>query len=228
MLTIKETLLDLTNKLRAHEIQYHRPPHSVFLLAVSKDQPASKILDAVAQGQLAFGENYLQEALAKMKEVNHPYIEWHFIGHIQSNKTRAIAENFAWVHTVCSEKIAQRLNEQRPSALPPLNICLEVNVNNEANKSGLIKSEEILALAKSCAHLPHLHLRGLMAIPAQTDIFSEQRANFHKLWLLQQMLIQNGMDIDTLSMGMTDDLEAAIAEGSTLVRVGRGIFGKRG
>lgn len=227
MTTISENILNISRQLSCYETQYHRPQNAVFLLAVSKGQPHEKIREAVAAGQLAFGENYLQEALAKIKLVNLPDVEWHFIGHIQSNKTRLIAENFSWVHTICSPKIARRLNEQRPCSMPPLNVCLEVNISKEVTKSLIIELDEILALARYCTDFPNLRLRGLMAIPAQTTIFSEQRAAFHQLWLLQQMLQTNGLNVDTLSMGMTQDLEAAVAEGSTLVRVGQGIFGER-
>jgi len=219
------------NQLHRHilefEEKYHRVPHSVFLLAISKGQDLEKIQQAIAAGQLAFGENYLQEALKKIAEINHPQIEWHFTGHIQSNKTQEIARHFSWAHTVTNQKIAQRLNDQRPAILAPLNICLEVNVSREASKSGVMALEELVSLARFCISLPRLKLRGLMTIPQPQEKFEAQRAELHQLVLMKEELCQRGFELDTLSMGMTDDLEAAIAEGATMVRVGRGIFGGR-
>lgn len=177
-------------------------------------------------GQNCFGENYLQEALPKMIALSNKSIEWHFIGSIQSNKTRNIAGHFAWVHSVDDMKIARRLNDQRPRHLPPLNICIEINVSHEATKSG-IDFDKALALAQYCLTLPRLKLRGLMTIPAPMKNFNEQRNEFHKLFLLYQSLRGKGFTLDTLSMGMSGDFEAAIAEGSTLVRIGAGIFGER-
>jgi pyridoxal phosphate enzyme (YggS family) len=197
---------------------------------VSKTFPAQAVLDAMAAGQMAFGENYLQEALDKIASVAQAQpdaaVEWHFIGPIQSNKTRPIAASFAWVHTVDRLKIAQRLSEQRPPELGPLNICLQVNISGEASKSGA-SPEELPALAREVAQLPNLRLRGLMAIPEPTTDVAEQRAAFARVRALFDALRAEGLALDTLSMGMSGDLAPAIAEGATIVRVGSAIFGKR-
>lgn len=200
------------------------------LLAVSKTFPADAVIEAADAGQHAFGENYLQEALDKQQAVHalRPALalEWHFIGPIQSNKTRPVAEHFAWAHAVDREKIARRLSEQRPPHLPPLNICLQVNVSDEASKSG-VSPAELLALAQAVVTLPNLKLRGLMAIPEPTDDVELQRKPFTLLRQLQQQLADMGIATDTLSMGMSSDMQVAIAEGATIVRVGTAIFGKR-
>ncbi|VXA92205.1 putative enzyme [Pseudomonas sp. 8BK] len=196
---------------------------TVGLLAVSKTKPAAAIRQAFAAGTRNFGENYLQEALEKQAELSDLPLTWHFIGPIQSNKTKPIAEHFAWVHSVDRLKIAQRLSDQRPAHLPPLNICLQVNVSGEASKSGC-NPDELPALAQAVTQLPNLRLRGLMTIPEPTDDPSEQRAAFARLRELQQDL---NLDLDTLSMGMSHDLEAAIAEGATWVRIGTALFGAR-
>ena len=227
MPTIQQNLLQLKDTIRALEKKYQRADNSVSLLAMSKGQSLEKLEAAIASGQRLFGENYLQEALAKIAALTEPGLEWHFTGSIQSNKTRQIAEHFTWVHTVASQKSAQRLNEQRPPQLPPLNICLEINVSQEATKAGLREEKEIKALAEFCLSLPRLSLRGLMAIPVPRATLVEQRAELHQLVLLKEELCRQGYVLDTLSMGMTDDLEAAIAEGATYIRVGRGIFGPR-
>ncbi|HWW04885.1 YggS family pyridoxal phosphate-dependent enzyme [Collimonas sp.] len=220
-----------------------RRPDSVALLAVSKTFGPEMVLEAIAAGQRAFGENYLQEALAKMAAVEQALqstpgagagvlLEWHFIGPIQSNKTRAIAEHFDWVHTVDREKIAQRLSQQRPPQLAPLNICLQVNISGEASKSGMAPAE-VLDVARAIAELPGLRLRGLMAIPEPTDDQQKQHAAFRQtrelLVQLQSALTQQraGLQLDTLSMGMSADMVAAIEEGATIVRVGSAIFGQR-
>lgn len=203
-----------------------RDAAEISLLAVSKTMPASSIREAYIAGQTAFGENYLQEALDKMQELKDLPLDWHFIGPIQSNKTRLIAENFKWVHSVDRFKIAQRLSEQRPAALPPLNICLQINVSGENSKGG-IKAEEAATMAAAIAQLPNLKLRGLMAIPAPAEEMSAQRLPFVKMRELMADLNQQGLALDTLSMGMSHDLEAAILEGATIVRVGTAIFGKR-
>lgn len=221
MISIHEKLQAVLSRIREYEIKYQRPSHSVSLLAVSKSQASEKIQQAFAAGQLSFGENYLQEALSKMELLTEPAVQWHFIGSIQSNKTRLIAENFSWVHTVCSQKIAQRLNDQRLEHLPPLNVCLEVNLSGEGTKSGVTDREELFELTKFCQSLPRLKLRGLMTIPSLEKDFKKQREAFRQLRELKDV------SMDTLSMGMTDDMEAAIAEGATIVRVGRGIFGER-
>jgi pyridoxal phosphate enzyme (YggS family) len=216
----------ITDAVKASE----RTRNDVQLLAVSKTFPAQAVLDAMAAGQLAFGENYLQEALDKIASVAQAQpdaaVEWHFIGPIQSNKTRPIAASFAWVHTVERLKIAQRLSEQRPPELGPLNICLQVNISGEASKSGA-SPEELPALAREVAQLPNLRLRGLMAIPEPTTDVAEQRAAFARVRALFDALRAEGLELDTLSMGMSGDLAPAIAEGATIVRVGSAIFGKR-
>ncbi len=226
MPTIQENLSSLNNQIRDCEIRYHRPPHSVALLAVSKNQSIEKIQAAIAAGQTAFGENYLQEALIKMAALSQHTLEWHFIGPIQSNKTKKIAEQFAWVHSVSEKKILQRLNDQRPAALPPQNICLQINISHETTKSG-IAPDEVVELATFCTQLPHLKLRGLMAIPAPQTEFNKQCAELHKMNLLYAELREKGFALDTLSMGMSHDMEAAIAEGATLVRIGTALFGSR-
>jgi pyridoxal phosphate enzyme (YggS family) len=198
----------------------------VALLAVSKTQPAAVIAALAAAGQRQFGENYLQEALEKIEALRQLDLEWHFIGPLQSNKTRGIAENFAWVHSLDRLKLAQRLSEQRPDTLPALNICLQVNISDEASKRGL-NAVELADVAHAVAELPRLRLRGLMAIPAPSTDFVAQRGSFTHLRELQATLIATGVELDTLSMGMSDDLEAAIAEGATIVRVGTAIFGPR-
>lgn len=205
----------------------HRPQGSVMLLAVSKTKPLSSIEALVDAGQKAFGENYLQEALAKIEQ--RPDLEWHFIGPIQSNKTRPIAEHFEWVHSVDRFKIARRLSEQRPTNLAPLNILLEVNISEEPSKSGFTVAE-VLEQATEIAALPQLTLRGLMAIPAKAENREAQRQPFQKMHqlLIQLQKLCPESPIDTLSMGMSADLEAAILEGATLVRIGTDLFGVRG
>lgn len=207
-----------------------RARNEVQLLAVSKTFPAEAVVEAMAAGQRTFGENYLQEALDKMQEVARLQpetpIEWHFIGPIQSNKTRPIAASFNWVHTVDRLKIAQRLAEQRPPELGPLDICLQVNISGEASKSGAT-AEELPELARQVAQLPNLRLRGLMAIPEASNEPAQQRAAFARLRKLFENLRAGGLPLDTLSMGMSGDLAAAIAEGATIVRIGSAIFGAR-
>lgn len=206
--------------------KYQRNPKQVTLLAVSKTKPAEEIRHAFAAGQRRFGENYLQEALEKIHSLSDLQIEWHFIGAIQSNKTRDLAENFSWVHSVDRLKIARRLSQQRADSLPPLNICLQVNISDEESKSGFTSSD-IEAAADEVATLPHLQLRGLMAIPAKASSLQEQRATLAKMKSLFISLQKKHPHIDTLSMGMSGDMEAAIAEGSTLLRIGTAIFGAR-
>ncbi len=204
----------------------HRNATEVRLLAVSKTFPAMAVREAYSGGQSAFGENYLQEALEKIDALRDLPLEWHFIGPIQSNKTRAIAENFAWVHSVDRLKIAERLSAQRPSNLPPLNICLQVNVSEEESKSG-VTPEEALPLAQQLVNLPHIRLRGLMTIPAPAAGEMEQRAPFARMRMLLEKLNSQGLALDTLSMGMSHDYPAAIKEGATIVRIGTAIFGQR-
>lgn len=217
------SLQKILDRIRQAERDYQRPPGAVRLLAVSKGRSLQAIQTAVAAGQRAFGENYLQEALDKMQALAGLDLEWHFIGALQANKTRAIAENFAWVHSVDRFKIAQRLSQQRPAALPPLNVCLEVNISGEASKSG-VPVEALGDLAEQVQRLPRLRLRGLMVIPAPVADFAQQLLIYKKVYTLQQELIAQGFNLDTLSMGMSNDFEAAIAAGSTWVRIGAAIF----
>ncbi len=206
--------------------QYGRIDESVQLLAVSKTRSSDEIRKMASLGQLSYGENYLQEALQKIKDLGDLPLEWHFIGPIQSNKTRPIAENFAWVHSVERLKIAQRLNDQRPSGLPPLNICIQVNVSDEASKSGC-SLDELNELAKKIGQLPNIHLRGLMAIPQSISSFEQQCIPHAQLRKAMEKLNREGFNLDTLSMGMSGDLDAAIAEGATMVRIGTALFGPR-
>jgi len=206
--------------------QYHRNSNDIRLLAVSKTKPAEDIRSAFNAGQRCFGENYLQEALQKIQALHDLPIEWHFIGSIQSNKTRELAEHFSWIHSVDRLKIARRLSEQRPESMPPLNICLQVNISEESSKSGLLLNE-LDALVAEVVQLPNISLRGLMAIPAKADTLAAQRAIFNKIYLALQTLQKMHPELDTLSMGMSNDMEAAIAEGSTILRIGTAIFGAR-
>lgn len=205
-------------------------PESVALLAVSKGWPAQRLREVAACGQHAFGESYLQEAAGKIAELHdiaaELRLEWHFIGPLQSNKTRAVAEQFDWIHSLDREKLAERLSAQRPATLPPLQVCIQVNVSGEASKSGC-RPEEAGALARAIAQLPNLRLRGLMAIPEPTEDAGLLRVRFAMLRELQNSLNARGLTLDTLSMGMSHDLEAAILEGATIVRVGTAIFGER-
>ncbi|MBT9497841.1 MAG: YggS family pyridoxal phosphate-dependent enzyme [Zoogloea sp.] len=203
-----------------------REPAGVRLLAVSKTWPADSVREAAAAGQRAFGENYVQEGVAKVEALAGLGLEWHFIGPLQSNKTRLVANSFAWVHSIDRLKIAERLSEQRDVHLPPLEVCIQVNVSGEASKSG-VAPDDLPELARAVAALPRLRLRGLMAIPEPTSDVALQRARFASLRQLREQLNAGGLQLDTLSMGMSDDLEAAIAEGSTMVRVGTAIFGGR-
>ncbi|QBP77031.1 YggS family pyridoxal phosphate-dependent enzyme [Herbaspirillum huttiense] len=230
MSSIAQHLQHVQQQIAQAAGQAGRLPSSVQLLAVSKTFGPEAVAEAVAAGQRAFGENYLQEALDKIAAlpalVPETPLEWHFIGPLQSNKTRPIAEHFDWVHSVDRLKIAQRLSEQRPEELGPLNICLQVNISAEASKSGLTP-EELPEVAAQVAQLPRLRLRGLMAIPAPSDDMKQQRAAFAAVRGLYEQLRTGGLALDTLSMGMSADLEAAVAEGATIVRVGSAIFGAR-
>jgi pyridoxal phosphate enzyme (YggS family) len=203
-----------------------RPAESVQLLAVSKTWPAASVREAVAAGQRAFGENYVQEGAEKALELAGSGLEWHFIGPLQSNKTRLVAENFAWMHSVDRLKVAERLAAQRPPGLAPLQVCIQVNVSGEVSKSGCAPGEAA-TLARAVATLPNIRLRGLMAIPEPTDDTRLLRGRFAVLRDLRERLNAEGMQLDTLSMGMSHDLEDAIMEGATLVRVGTAIFGER-
>lgn len=226
MQTLKNRLIGIEDQIRNAEKQFNRLNKSVSLLAVSKTWPASMLRELAQAGQHRFGENYLQEALTKIEQLQDLDLEWHFIGPIQSNKTRDIAQHFDWVHTVDRLKIAQRLSNQRPDALAPLNICIQVNIDDEATKSG-ITANELMPLAAEISQLPHLNLRGLMIIPAKTDNVNQQQASFHKAHLLFEQLSTIYPSVDTLSMGMSNDMTLAIAEGSTMVRVGSALFGQR-
>jgi pyridoxal phosphate enzyme (YggS family) len=226
MTTIAERLQAVQACIHAAEADAGRQPGAVSLLAVSKAHSAAAVRDAFIAGLHWFGENYLQEALDKQAELADLAIEWHFIGPIQSNKTQAIAQHFAWVHGVDRLKIAERLSAARPGHLPPLQICIQVNVSNEASKSGVLPAE-LNALAEAIAKLPRLQLRGLMAIPAPTPEIEMQRKQFRMVRELYETLRGQGFTLDTLSMGMSEDFPAAIAEGATIVRVGSAIFGAR-
>lgn len=230
MSSIAQHLQHVQQQIAHAAAEAGRAPSSVQLLAVSKTFGPQAVAEAVAAGQRAFGENYLQEALDKIAAlpalVSDTPLEWHFIGPIQSNKTRPIAEHFAWVHSVDRLKIAQRLSEQRPEELGPLNICLQVNISAEESKSGLMP-QELPEVAAQVAQLPRLRLRGLMAIPAPSDDMKQQRAAFAAVRGLYEQLRASGLALDTLSMGMSADLAAAVAEGATIVRIGSAIFGAR-
>jgi len=230
-LTISDRYLQLLNDLREQELHYQRKAGSVNLVAVTKTHPAAVLREAWFAGMRDFGENYVQEALGKIRELSvsgsdTPGIVWHFIGPIQSNKTRDIAAHFDWVHSVDRLKIAQRLQEQRPVELPPLNVCVQINVSSEDTKSGT-DLEQARELCAAVSNMDRLRLRGLMAIPAPCDDFEQQRAAFRPLAALFRELQQQYPTMDTLSMGMTNDYPAAIAEGSTMVRIGSALFGSR-
>lgn len=226
MSTISANLQAVLARIDQTAQRYERNPRDIALLAVSKTWPAQAVRDAAAVGQRAFGENYVQEAVDKIAELGELGLEWHFIGPLQSNKTRLVAEHFDWVHSVDRLKIAERLAEQRPASLPPLSVCLQVNISGEAAKSG-VRPAEASAVAHAIANLPRLRLRGLMAIPAPEDNLEAQRRPFRRMHELYEQLRAEGLALDTLSMGMSHDLEAAIAEGATLLRIGTAIFGER-
>ena len=228
MATIAENIQEVRRRIAAACALAHRPVESVTLLAVGKTFPADAVRSAFDAGAQSVGENYVQEAIDKIAALAdlRDRLQWHLIGPLQSNKTRAVAESFDWVHTVDRLRIAQRLSEQRPASLPPLQLCLQVNISNEASKSGL-SADEVPAVAHAVAVLPGVRLRGLMAVPAPVDDPVAQRLPHARLRELLARLQRDGLDVDTLSMGMTADLEAAIAEGATIVRVGTAIFGAR-
>jgi len=226
MQALANNILEVRQRIQKAAIEAGRNADGITLLAVSKTKPATMLRQAYRQGLCDFGENYLQEALAKQREVQDLPLVWHFIGPLQSNKTRAVAESFAWVHSVDRLKIAQRLSEQRPSHLPALNVCLQVNIDGEASKSGFA-ADEVLDIASAVAALPGLHLRGLMALPKERRDYSAQCQAFARVRQLFLQLQSTLPNLDTLSMGMSGDLEAAIAEGATIVRIGSAIFGER-
>lgn len=224
MPAITERLQHLQAAIRSAELAVSRTPGSVQLVAVSKTKPAAAVAAAYQAGQRHFGESYVQEALCKQQALAHFNITWHFIGPLQSNKTRAIAAQFAWVHSVDRLKIAQRLSEQRPGYLPPLNVCLQVNISEEKSKSG-VSLAELPRLIDAVKNLPRLRLRGVMTIPAPEHDYEKQRLPYRKL---HDFVCHLDMpQLDTFSFGMSDDLQAAIAEGSTLVRIGTALFGVR-
>lgn len=226
MSKIPQNLQTIGAEIAQYSERYQRPANSVRLLAVSKRHSAEAIREAYDCGQRAFGENYAQEMVEKAQALSSLEIEWHFIGPLQSNKTKDVAATAHWVHAIDRLKIARRLSEQRPAGLPALNVCLQVNVNDEASKSG-VSVAELPALAAQVSELPGITLRGLMAIPEATHDPARQRANFAILAKAQADLNTAGYHLDTLSMGMSDDMEAAIAEGATIVRIGTAIFGAR-
>jgi len=216
----------LRQQVRAAEQRFQRAPNSVSILAVSKAKSTDAIRSLAAMGQTDFGENYLQEALAKQETLKDLGLTWHYIGQVQSNKTADIARHFAWVHSVDRLKTAERLSQQRPGDLPSLQTCIQVNLQNEASKAG-VSAIALPQLAAAIARLPHLHLRGLMAIPAASDDFEQQRAVFAQLRMLMEQLNAGGLALDTLSMGMSDDWQAAVAAGATWIRIGTALFGPR-
>lgn len=229
MTTIAANLQHQHERLQQACMRFGRPASAVGLLAVSKTFPAEAVAEAAAAGQTAFGENYIQEGVAKiqaLRELGMSHLEWHCIGPVQANKTRLVAEHFGWVESVDRLKIAQRLSDQRPDTLPPLQVCLQVNVDGGTTKSGVTPAE-LPTLAHAVAGLPRLHLRGLMCIPEPAPDFEAAKAVFESARALFDSLNAEGLALDTLSMGMSDDVEAAVAAGSTLVRVGRGVFGYR-
>lgn len=227
MLDIAQNLSQVRARIASAELKFLRPAGSVTLIAVSKTKSAAALQAAIELGQVCFGESYVQEAVEKIRQLENPALEWHFIGPIQSNKTKLIAENFSWVHSIDRLKVAQRLSEQRPNVLPPLKVCLQVNISEEPSKSG-VNVAELMDLVESVRQLPGLSLKGLMAIPQWQETFEAQRMPFRALrLLLDKINMEKGLALDVLSMGMSDDLEAAIAEGATHVRVGTDIFGER-
>lgn len=229
MRTIQQNLQDVRQKIALAASACGRQPEEIHLLAVSKTKPVAAIAEAIADGQRAFGENYVQEGVDKIHyfaEQQQTGLEWHFIGPLQANKSRLVAENFDWFHTLERQRIAQRLNDQRPATLAPLNVLIQINISDEASKAG-IALEEVATLAAAIAELPQLRLRGLMAIPAPESDYQRQLAVFQQMTAAFQTLQQQYPHIDTLSMGMSDDMAAAIAAGSTLVRIGSAIFGAR-
>ena len=226
MIGVTENLRKIRDLLAKAAISSERDPASVRLLAVSKKQPLEKVLEAAGAGQRDFGENLVAEGVEKCTATASLDLTWHFIGHLQSNKTRPVAEHFDWVHSIDRLKIAERLSAQRPAELGALQVCLQVNIDDEASKSG-VAPEALPELAQAVTALPRLELRGLMCLPAIRQGFEEQRLPFRRLRELAGSLAAHGIDTDTLSMGMSDDFEAAIAEGATIVRIGTAVFGPR-
>lgn len=226
MIRVTENLALIKDLLAAAAVEAKRDPNTVKLLAVSKKQPLDRVLAAASQGQRDFGENTVQEGFSKIQATAEEGLIWHFIGHLQNNKTRVVAENFDWVHTIDTLKTARRLSQQRPDELEALNVCIQVNVDDEPGKSG-VSIDALAELAAACAELPRIRLRGLMCLPRIRQEFEEQRVPFARLRELAARLRDNGIDTDTLSMGMSNDYRAAIFEGATMVRIGTAIFGER-
>lgn len=226
MSIIAENLKKVRSEIACSASINGRNTTDITLLAVSKTRPADDIRIAANEGQVHFGENYLQESIEKINELKELQLIWHFIGPLQSNKTRAVAENFDWLHTLDRLKIAKRLSEQRPTELEPLNVCIQVNISNEESKSGCLP-DALTTLVDEISKLPNICIRGLMAIPKATQDQKEQQAAFAKMKALQLELQAKHPQLDTLSMGMSGDMDAAIAEGSTIVRIGTAIFGPR-
>ncbi len=226
MIRVTENLRKIRDLLAETAVETGRRPGDVHLLVVSKKQPLEKIVEAAAAGQCDFGENTVQEGIDKVTKLAERGLCWHFIGHLQSNKTRPIAEHFDWVHSVDTIKTARRLSEQRPESLGDLNVCIQVNIDEEASKSGVPPSD-VAELARAIAGLPRLRLRGLMCLPAVRDSLDEQRVPFARTRELAESLAREGLVMDTLSMGMSADFRAAIMEGATIVRIGTAVFGPR-
>ena len=225
-MTIIKNLSSVTNRIENAALLANRSPADIQLLAVSKTWSAEKLRDAASAGLTAFGENYLQEALLKINHLQDLNLDWHFIGPIQSNKTKDIAQHFDWVQSVDRQKIAQRLATQLPKDKPPLNVCIQVNIDNEQTKSG-VSDTNLFTLASDIDALEQLNLRGIMVIPSKTDNLEQRHATFHKAHTLYQKLAKTYHSVDTLSMGMLADMSAAVAEGSTMVRIGSALFGQR-
>ena len=226
MIRVTENFRKIQDLLVKAATEAGRKPEDIRLLAVSKTKPVEMVLQAATAGQRDFGENFVQEGLTKMDEAGRDDLIWHFIGHLQTNKTRLVAERFQWVHTIDRLKIAERLSRQRPHHAGDLNVCIQVNIDDEAAKGG-VSEAEVPALAQAISGLPGLKLRGLMCIPAVRENLSEQRRPFAKMRLIKELLGESGISIDTLSMGMTADYVAAIYEGATIVRIGTALFGAR-
>ena len=226
MIRVTENFRKILDLLAKAAAEAGRKPGEIRLLAVSKKKPVEAVLAAAAAGQRDFGENFVQEGLKKMHEAGRDDLTWHFIGHLQANKTKAVAERFHWVHTVDRPKIAERLSRQRPHYAGDLNVCIQVNIDDEAAKAG-VAAAELPELAEAVAELPGLKLRGLMCIPAARQHFTEQRRPFARMRVLKASLEESGLSLDTLSMGMTADFQAAIREGATIVRIGTALFGAR-
>lgn len=226
MIRVTENLGKIHDLLTKAALEAERDPGSIRLLAVSKKQPLQRVADAVTAGQRDFGENFVQEGLERIEKLPQKHLVWHFIGHLQTNKTRAVAENFDWIHTLDRLKTAERLSRHRPDELGELNVCLQINIDDEPEKSG-VRADALPELAAACVELPRLKLRGLMCLPALCEDFDKQRVPFARLRVLKESLAENGIAMDSLSMGMSGDYRAAIWEGATIVRIGTAVFGPR-